>query len=149
MRFQKCQITREPYRRDPARRLASARKKVAQERADWGMFADQAKVKPPEEYLKEMDNGWREFARGFRHYQADLWHRCRQAIFALPPEERRAVLDGWNQNRWLPGDPTYLAEYLRDKKVEVKPSRCALDQELAEKIAEGTNKLMEEAKRER
>ncbi len=48
-----------------------------------------------------------------RDRRAGLWRQGRRELEAHPPTLRSALLSYWNQDRWLPGDPTYLLDLLR------------------------------------
>ena len=114
-----------PYiRADPRpvtrQRLTAARKAIERERARWGMFADQMTFETPEERIARIDEGVLESIRYRRAQQAETWRRARRALFALPTQRRRELTREWNEHRWLPGDASYLLEFLRSKGVEIE-----------------------------
>jgi DNA-directed RNA polymerase specialized sigma24 family protein len=94
------------------RRLLQAEKTIARQKAKYPMFADQFTSETPEECLNRLDEGAHAFVQQWRDHQAALWRRARRALFALPEPQRRALLDEWNDNRWLPGSPEYLLDFL-------------------------------------
>jgi len=47
-----------------------------------------------------------------RDRRARDWRRARRGLDALAPDLRRALLNYWNDHRWLPGDPAYLLDLL-------------------------------------
>jgi len=51
---------------------------------------------------------WISTEQSDRDWRAQQWRRARRALDGHEPAARRALLDYWNQHRWLPGDPTYL-----------------------------------------
>lgn len=58
------------------------------------------------------DRGWQWAAteRRWRNMRAADWHRARLQLASLPAELKSAMLQCWNEHRWLPGDPSYLAD---------------------------------------
>lgn len=47
-----------------------------------------------------------------RDRRAGLWREGRRELDAHPPAIQSALLAYWNQDRWLPGDPSYLLDLL-------------------------------------
>ena len=44
-----------------------------------------------------------------RDQRAAWWRKARRKLAAYDDETRRAILNYWNHDRWLPGDPSYFA----------------------------------------
>ncbi len=112
-----------PVRSHTRRRLLQAERTIARQQAKYPMFADQFTRETPEERLNQLDEGARLFVQQFRADRAALWRRARGALFALPEPQRRALTDEWNGNRWLPGSPEYLLDFLRGKGIGLPPEQ--------------------------
>lgn len=53
---------------------------------------------------------WDAIERQRRDTRAADWRRARSQLASLPTELKSAMLQYWNDHRWLPGDPSYLAD---------------------------------------
>jgi hypothetical protein len=118
MRFQRFPA-RSPNREWTNRRIAAAKRAIEKEKAKLGMFVDQFPVETLEERKARLDKGDAAWLIGFRQYRYKDWRRVRGILFALPAEQRHALVEEWNNHRWLPGTPDYLLDFLRGKGVDV------------------------------
>ncbi len=105
------------------RRLMRAEKALERQKAKYPMFADQWKTETAEERLNRLDESGRLSVQNMRSHQAALWRQARCALFALPEPQRRALTDEWNDDRWLPGSPEYLLDFLRGKGIGLPPEQ--------------------------
>jgi hypothetical protein len=55
---------------------------------------------------------WVEWEQKDRDRRAAKWRQARAALDRHEPATRRALLDHWNEHRWLPGAPSYLLDLL-------------------------------------
>ena len=55
---------------------------------------------------------WIAWQQQDRDRRASLWRRARRDLDRRDPATRQTLLDYWNRDRWLPGDPTYLLDML-------------------------------------
>jgi hypothetical protein len=47
-----------------------------------------------------------------RDQRTELWRRARRKLASYDAETRRAILNYWNGDRWLPGDPSYFSRVM-------------------------------------
>jgi hypothetical protein len=60
--------------------------------------------------MVERRQRWVAFEQRWRDTRATDWRRARAALALLPADTKAAMLRYWNEHRWLPGDPSYLAD---------------------------------------
>jgi hypothetical protein len=111
MRF--ARLPRTTYVVTDRKRAAAARAQRRQREA-FPLLADIiAETQPPiDAVMTERLARWGEHEVARRAQQAANWRRARQAIDALPPPTRTAVLHYWNTHRWMPATPVYLLDTL-------------------------------------
>lgn len=83
------------------------------------MFADQFVTETVDDRLTRQDAARTTWQEQARHRQACLWHRARSKLFSLDAEQRKAIVEEWNNHRWLPGSPEYLLELIRARTPKV------------------------------
>jgi len=96
MRFKKCAITKEPYKPNPARRLAAAVRYINKEKDRFPLFANQIVTETPEQRVAFLDDANRRWATEFRRHEAEIWFRCRKALSLLPADVRLAIREEWD-----------------------------------------------------
>ena len=70
-----------------------------------------------DQIMSERVERWEDSERIRRERRARQWRAGRRLVAAYPAEARRALLDYWNNHRWLPGDPSYLLDMIHGFKT--------------------------------
>jgi len=93
------------------KRAAAARKQRLEQQA-LPLFADMVAEQQPsiDVVMTERAARWAEIDQRWRDMRAADWRRTRVQLSSLPGDIRQAMLRYWNGHRWLPGDPSYLAD---------------------------------------
>lgn len=87
-----------------------------------------------DEVMAERVERWDSSERWWRDQRAGMWRRARRHVDGHDPAVRRALLDYWNNHRWLPADPEYLLDMLHGFDTgrlvvvdgEVRPARLTI-----------------------
>ncbi|MGH7117756.1 MAG: hypothetical protein ACREFP_01955 [Acetobacteraceae bacterium] len=57
--------------------------------------------------MRDRITGWDRSEQEWRHKRAHDWRRARHSLATYDPAIRSALLQYWNEHRWLAGDPSY------------------------------------------
>jgi hypothetical protein len=100
---------------------------------------------PIDQVMQDRVRTWGTTEQSSRDGQAARWREGRRRLDACDPTTRRALLDYWNNDRWLPGDATYLLDMLHRFDMgrliivegRVQPARIAISVGEATDVAPG------------
>lgn len=95
------------------RRLAHARKWVAKDKEQIGLFPELARYQSAEERIANQDAGFAHYWQELRDGRARNWRQARAELLTLPPIRRAGLAAYWQRAR-CPGDPVYLLGMIRD-----------------------------------
>lgn len=98
-------------------RLAHAHRAIDRVKAKYPLFGEQFVTETAQDRLARQDREADIATRYWRDCQAALWRRARSLLFAMPELRRRELIDEWNGNKWLPGQPEYLLDFLRARGI--------------------------------
>lgn len=147
MRFTKKR--RFPFERT-SRKDAAAVRRQRLDRDKLPLFAAEiAEAQPTiDEVMTARERSWNESQVEERKRTAAHWIEVRARIRSLPDRERALFLDFWNNHRWFPANPSYLATvlhaYQKGDFVEhngklVAASTLKYEQKLDARVAEATD----------
>jgi hypothetical protein len=96
------------------RKRAAARRLQKRQRDALPLLAELVAEQQPciERLMQDRANAWGTTEQASRDWQARRWREARRTLDAYNPETRRALLDYWNGQRWLPADASYLLDML-------------------------------------
>lgn len=138
-------IGTEPYVVDPKKRLAVARRRIAKEQEDAGLFRDVTKFQTPEERAATLDEKNRAYDRLRAEREREAWEKNVARFDALPAEQQQRVLAKWNDSAsHRPKTSEYFADLmhttLRDEfggdRVRERDEPPAYDQESGQYVDE-------------
>lgn len=112
MKFKK--VPRTEPRPITKRRLKCAEKALQKERDKFPLLVDWvAEQQPtPIERLKGFQQGEISWEQSNRKYIADRWRRSRKYLYQLPAEERKKLIQEWNEHPCLPKTHEYFGDFL-------------------------------------
>lgn len=96
------------------RRLAAARRALQRQADAVALFPELQPTETPEERCERFDIANVAAVQRWRDHRAANWLRARRQFRALPPIERHIVQRQFFGNRFMPKDPVYLLEVIRD-----------------------------------
>lgn len=96
------------------RRLAAARRALQRQADAVALFPELQPTETPEERCERFDRGNVAAVQSWRDTRAANWRRARYQFRTLPPIERHIVQRQFFGNRFMPKDPVYLLETIRD-----------------------------------
>jgi len=93
---------------------AAARRRLAIERTNAGLFAHHcaAEQPTPAQRIEQFDRGEIEREREWRQFHADMWRHGRRMLRQLPESLQRQVIATWNAAE-CPAEPAYFADHVR------------------------------------
>lgn len=110
------------------RRLAAARRALARERANAGLFAEQvaAEQPTPEERISDIDRNMLLSEQRMRDFEAHCWRKGRRMLRSLPRGTQRAILANWNASS-CPAEGAYFCDHVWNRARRVLPDFPADD----------------------
>ena len=99
-----------------SRRLATARRALANERDRYALFADQvaAEQESPEQRIDRFDQRMLRQDKGSRELAAKQWRWGRRQLEAISEETRDQILEAWNRS-FAPPEAHYFADFVRTR----------------------------------
>jgi hypothetical protein len=96
---------------DTRRKKLAALRSEQRQRDSLPLLAEIIRETQPEidQLMTKRAEDWASFEQTKRDQRAALWRRGRRKLATYDAETRRAILTYWNNDRWLPGDPSYFS----------------------------------------
>jgi hypothetical protein len=96
------------------RRLAAAKRALQRQADAVALFPELQPTETPAQRCHRFDEASLATVQRWRDTRAADWRRARRTLRAMSAEQQAQVDRRFTQNRFMPGDPVYLLEIIRD-----------------------------------
>lgn len=102
------------------RRLAAAKRSLQRQADEVALFPELAPTQTPLERCQHFDQVSQTWVQSWRNERAARWRKARKQWNELSEFQAALVQIRYVHNHFMPGDPTYLLDIIRDVLMTVK-----------------------------